>query len=85
MTALEVIRKAKDEGCQLVRPRKDKPGEYDSKFFGVGGKKKGWIYLDSFTASHVLNVYNAVKDEHKRKLEKLYLLTLIDICWKVTS
>ena len=85
MTALETIREAKENGCQLVRPRKDQPLQYDCKFFAVGGKKKGWIYLDSFTASHVTNVYNAVKPEYQEKLSKLSLLRLIDVCWKVAS
>jgi hypothetical protein len=85
MTALEVIKEAKENGCQLVRPRKDQPLQYDCKHFAVGGKKKGWIYLDSFTASHVINVYNAVETKYKEKLEKLGLLRLIDLCWKVAK
>ena len=85
MTALQTINEARENGCQLVRLRKNTPGEHDCKSFHYGGSKKGWIYLDSFTASNVINVYNAVKEEHKQRLEKLPLIKLIDICWKVVS
>lgn len=85
MTVIEIMREAKENGYQLVRPRKNQFGQYDCKHFTEGGNKKGWIYLDSFTASHVLNVFNAVKSEWQEKLKKLPLLRLIDICWKVTS
>ena len=84
MTALQTIETAV-KGCQLVRNRKDSPGQYDCKDYYYAGKKKNWIYLDSFTASNVMNVYNAVKPEHKAQLEKLSLIRLVDFCWKLIS
>ena len=71
MTSMEVFRTVKDSGtCHLVRPRKDAPGQYDARPFGQGSKR-GWFYVDLFTASAVCAVHDALNDKNKAKLEAL--------------
>ena len=85
MTALQVIETTLNEGCQLVRPRKNQHGHYDSKNFAVGGNKKGWIYLDSYTASAVKQVYDALDNKNKEIFVSFDLLKMVDITWKLLS
>lgn len=69
--------------CHVFRPRLNEPGQYDAKAWGTGGRKKGWTLLDSFSASAVCAVYNAINDENKAKLEKLPPVRIVSICFKL--
>ena len=85
MTAIKVFQTVLNDGCQLARPRKNTPGEYDCKHFAEGGNKKGWAYVDNFTASAVMNVFNALNETNQAKLSKLPLNRIVDICWKLVK
>jgi hypothetical protein len=45
-------------------------------------KYKG-VMLDTFTASAIIKVYDAVNDSNKKKLSKLKLPKLVDVVWKL--
>lgn len=68
MTAIELARKTKEEGVHVFRPRKDQPGQYDAKPYFTG-RKSGWVILDSFSASAIVAVHEALNDENKTKFE----------------
>jgi len=77
------------KGCVLIRPRKEEhvkgtPWQYDLKG-PFQGNKHGWTLLDLFTASAMLNVYNALKDENKTKFNQLHINTLVNFTWKQIS
>ena len=86
MTIIEVANKAKEDGAQLIRYRKDshketETAQYDCKPMFTGSKR-GWIYIDSSTASAMTAVYNALKPELQAKFNNLPLGKLVDFCWK---
>lgn len=81
MTGIEAARIAANEGCQLFRMRKDTPGEYDVKPYFTG-RKSGWIALDSFSASAIVQVYDALSDENKAKFSKFPIYKMADIAFK---
>jgi hypothetical protein len=85
MTAIEAARKVYTEkSCHLLRPRKDEPAQYDVKD-AFTGKKRGWFYLDLFTASAIVKVHEAVNESNRAKLEKLPITTLARICFQMVS
>ena len=45
-------------------------------------KYKGMM-LDTFTASAIIKVYDAVNDSNKKKLDSLKLPKLVNIVWKL--
>lgn len=47
--------------------------------------KKTWTFLDTWTASTVTKVYNALSDSSKQKMLALDPLKAIAICYKLTS
>jgi hypothetical protein len=53
-----------------LRQRKDDPLQYDCKP-AFTGNKRGWFYLDSFSASAITQVYDALNEENKAKFAKL--------------
>ena len=75
--------------CHLLRRReidtKDPDGktipQYDIKP-AFTGKKKGWFYLDLFTASAIMAVYNAVNDENKVKAARIPITKLADFAFR---
>ena len=84
MKASEII---KTEGIQLVRMKKieHKPGtpyQYDVKD-AFTGSKKGFVYLDAFTKSAMLQVYNALNDNQKALYDNISMKRLVDFTWKV--
>lgn len=82
MTAIDAARIVYTQHqVHLMRPKKNAPG-YDLKE-AFSGKKKGWFYLDGFTASAICKVYDAVNDANKAKLEKLPVEKLARICFSV--
>lgn len=70
-----------EKSCKLLRQRKDEPLQFDVKD-SFTGKRRGWFYLDHFTASAVTQVYNAVSEENKAKLARLPLPKLLTSVWK---
>jgi hypothetical protein len=83
MTASEII---KSEGLQLIRPRKaphikGEPWQYDVKE-AFTGSKKGFVYMDAFTKSSMLAVYNALSEEHRARFDNIHILKLVDFTWK---
>lgn len=85
MTAIDAARLAVNEGCQLLRPRKDEIGQYDAKHFADGGKKRGWFYLDSFSASAITQVYDALSPENQAKYNRLRIDKMAVIAFKLCS
>ncbi len=90
MEASRIIKEiVETKSCVLIRPRKEghikaTPWQYDVKE-PFQGNKKGWTLLDLFTASAMLKVYEALKDENKTKFDQLYINTLVDFTWKHIS
>ena len=85
MKANEVVAHVLENGVSLVRHRKGdhikgQPYHYDVKD-GFTGKKKGWMYFDTFTASAVQQVYNALSPEHQEKFNRIPMMRLVDFTW----
>lgn len=84
MTATQIINQ---EGLCLIRGRKEQehvkgePWQYDVKE-AFTGKKKGWVYLDSFTKSAVRAIYNALSEDGRKKFDNIHITKLIDFAWK---
>ena len=81
MKFIDCANYVKENGCCLIRERKG-TNEYDCKVF-TSGSKRGWVYLDGYTASAVVSIYNALGDDNKVKFETLSALAAIDITWKL--
>lgn len=81
MTSIEVIRRAHTEGAQLFRRREAEGVQYDCKPIFTGSKR-GWILLDSFTASAVMACYNALNEENRARAERASIPKLVDFAWK---
>ena len=91
MTTIEAARHVVENGCSLMRPRKDTPHQWDVKE-AFGGKKRGWFYMDAFTASMLVGVYNALNgtptmsaEAMREKFNRLPLMALINLGWKHTK
>jgi hypothetical protein len=85
MNSIQAIQEAFDGGCKLIRRRKENGPEnepqYDVKD-AFTGKKRGWIYLDHFTASAVMAVYSRLSPENQERSKKIPLTKLVDFAWK---
>ena len=85
MKAIEVARKVvAEKSLHVFRPKKDSPGEYDAKPWG-GGSKRGWTYLDLFSASAFVTVYDAVNAENQAKLDGFELGKAVAISFKLLN
>ena len=84
MTFVEICQQASEVGLQIVRERKGEPNQYDAKPW-PGGNKRGWFLLDTFTASAVNSVYNAISDTNKAKLNTLSHERIVDICFSLVG
>lgn len=87
MNNLQVIKHCLDNGVLMIREKKidhvkGEPWQYDVKEMFTG-KKKGWIVLDAFTSSAMLQVYNAMNPEQQSKYNTIHFLRLVDFTWKV--
>ncbi len=68
LSKIEVIKKIVEERqCMKIKSTRT-------------GKK---ILVDTFTASHVLSVYNALNPVNREKFEKLSIERMVDITWAV--
>ena len=74
--------KGKKEG--VVREGSETPVEVARRIVqnGQHEKYKGMM-LDTFTASAIVKVYDAVNDSNKKKLDSLKLPKLVNIVWKL--
>lgn len=82
MTAIQAARIAARDGVQLFRPRKDAPREYDVKPFFTGSKR-GWIALDSFSASAIVAVYDALNETNRARYEQFSIQTMASMAFKL--
>lgn len=90
MRAIDVARKvASEKQAHLYRQRDGqepgRPLEYDAKPWGSGRKGRGWILLDGFTASIIVQVYDGANEENRAKLDRLTLTRLAEIALKVSK
>lgn len=69
-----------EKSYMLIRNRKNS-NEYDVK--AGEGSKRGWTYLDGYSASAVVNVYNALNLENKLKFESLSALKAINVAFRL--
>lgn len=90
MTLLQVCEKVTAEHqCHVVRPRKIDPladgvPQYDAKPYG-GGSKRGWFYVDAFTASAIHAVGEKINPENQAKLNRLPFLKAATICFRLVK
>ncbi len=84
MTAIEVAQLVKEHGCQVFRPTKDQPGQYDAKPF-YSGNKRGWVALDSFSASAILVVYNALNETNRASYTAIPLIGMAKLAFKLLN
>lgn len=79
MTFPEVAQEVmKTKSMMLFRPRKGEPHQYDAKPYE--GKKRGWAMLDTFTASAIVAVGNALSPENRAKMDTMNPLKLASFC-----
>jgi hypothetical protein len=83
MNFIDCCNYVKENGCSLIRARKG-TNEYDCKIY-TSGSKRGWTYLDGFTASAVLSIYNNLGEENKLKYANTPALSAINIAWKIIN
>lgn len=83
MTSIEVARETVTNGCTLFRFRKgtEKSPEYDCKPWN--GNKRGWIILDSFSASAIVAVYDHLSPENQAKYQNLPIAKMAEIAFKL--
>lgn len=84
MTAIEVFRIVNNEGAHYVRSRKDEPLQYHVKPLFTGSHK-GWVLVDSFTASAVVQVFDALKEANQIKFGSMPLLRIVNVTWKLVK
>lgn len=72
MSTIEAARAVTEQcQCHVLRQRKDAPaGVYDAKPYG-GGNKRGWFYLDLFTAGAIMTVYNALNEVNRERYGRM--------------
>lgn len=85
MTSIDAARKVTAEKtCYVLRPRLDGTvGQYDSKPFFGKGHKRGWFYLDLFTASHIVALYNALNETNKAKYASLPIMRQAELAFRL--
>jgi hypothetical protein len=84
MTTIQAVRHVLENGVSLMRPRKDTAYAWDVKP-AFSGKKRGWFYMDAFTASMLAQVHDTLKPELQEKFNRIQLITLIDFGWSHTK
>jgi hypothetical protein len=47
------------------------------------GKRKGWVALDSFSASAIVAVWDALTEVNREKYAKLHLVTMARVAFKL--
>jgi hypothetical protein len=90
MTSLDCAKEVlTTSSCHLLRRRATDMTAPDGKVIpqydikpAFTGKKKGWFYLDTFTASAIMAVYNAISDENKAKIHRIPITKLADFAFQ---
>lgn len=84
MKGIDVARTVANEGTLYqVRLRPEgPPWEYDVRP-GTRGKKKGWVYMDTLSASAIVAVYDALSPKNQEKYEQMDLLRMADVAFQV--
>jgi hypothetical protein len=84
MNAIEVARQAKENGAQLFRFRHgtERQPEYDCKPWGTGNKR-GWIILDSFSASAIVAVYDKLNEDNQAKYIRMPISKMAELAFKL--
>lgn len=81
MNAIEVCRKIVTEHqCHVIRHRGGT--EYDAKPWGTGNHK-GWVIVDAFTASAIVQVYDALNNDNKVKFFALPIDKMAKVAFKL--
>lgn len=82
MNTIEVARLVLKEGAQLIRQKKEAPAhQYDAKPLFTGSKR-GWIVVDSFSASALVAVYDALSEEKKAVFGNAPINRALTLAWK---
>jgi hypothetical protein len=89
MNSIQACEEVLKNGVSLLRRRNEnltdeygKPvPQYDVKP-SFTGKKKGWFYLDAFTASTIMACYNALNDENKAKAPRIPITRWAEFAFK---
>lgn len=85
MTAIELAREVVATcGARLARPRKDAPGQYDAKPYFTGSKR-GWVLLDLFTASTIVQVHDALNETNRAKFAALDLSRMASVAFRLVE
>jgi hypothetical protein len=80
MTIIEAAQNiVNTQSAHLVRPNKNDPIKYDMKLVGTGNNK-GWVILDLFTASVIVNVYSQINRKHQKMLEVAPIHRVVSAC-----
>lgn len=89
MTTIQACQKVLADGVALLRRREENTMSADGKQVpqydvkeAFSGKKKGWFYLDAFTASAIMAVYNALSDENKEKVVRIPITKMAEFAFK---
>lgn len=82
MTAIDTARLVVTEGVHVFRPRKDAPGEYDVKPYFCGRKGSDWVALDAFSASAIVQVYDALNEANRAKFAQLSIQRMAAVAFK---
>lgn len=82
MTAIDTARLVVAEGAHVFRPRKDAPGEYDVKPYFCGRKGGGWVALDAFSASAIVQVYDALNEVNRAKFAQMSIQRMTALAFK---
>lgn len=81
MNAIEICRKIiAEHQCHVVRHRGG--SEYDAKAWGTGNHR-GWVIVDAFTASAIVQVYDALNVDNKIKFSGLTLEKMATVAFKL--
>lgn len=85
MKAIDIAREVTSScGARLVRERKDAPGEYDSKPYFSGNKRK-WLLLDLFTASAIVAVHDGLNEANRAKFAGMGIGRMADVAFKLLA
>lgn len=83
MTNIEVARKVvAEKQAHLFRERKDATGQYDAKSYD-GGSKRGWVILDGFTASAIVQVHDALNEQNRAKYAAMPIQKMAAVAFKL--
>ena len=83
MTGIEVARAVvQTNSCHVFRPRMGAAGHYDAKPYFTG-QKRGWVALDLFSASAIVNVYDALNEKNRTLFGGLDLPKMARVAFKL--